>query len=207
MKRAILSQWVSFSVFGLLLVSCPVTFFKNQISHNSSPKLSEIIRGDTCLQGCWQTIEPTVSTVHDVDRLLDTIGVSPYVLQRLEDGSPMTYSWEYSEVALLPDSSQRLRHVLVSFSENGEVIRVIVPVDLCIATMIEEFGLPRQIIKDSVSEFELLYPEEGFFATTKGSRIEDLVKASLDEFPKGESIPPEQLIEMLDPSCTDAFSG
>lgn len=202
-----LTRLISVSSFGLFLFSCSLSFLENPTTaDNPKPTFGEIIRGDSCSNGCWQTIEPNVSTVQDVDRLLNSIGVKPHILRRLEDGSPMIYEWEYPELALLPSSDERLRFIIVSFSENGQVIRVIVPVDVCITTIIEEFGLPEKIIEDSYGETELLYPTEGFFVMTQGARIQDFIKTSLAEFPEGEELSTEHLDTILDESCTDAFS-
>ena len=105
------------------------------------------------------------------------INIHPYIGRNIENGNPISYSWEYPESILLMNNSERLRHVIISFSEDGMVLRVIVSVDLCITTVISEYGIPIVILESVYGYPSLVYPQEHlYFTTDKDSRIDRIIK-------------------------------
>ena len=210
MYHLVLRKWGGFFICGLFLIPCSITLqFSFGDTGYSEYSLRQIIRGDSCPSDCWQDIEPGVSTLSNVDDLLRNISIHPYIGRNIENGSPITYGWEYPETILLPDESERQRHVVTSFSGNGTVLRVIILTDLCLTTVVSEYGVPEVILESAYGYPSLVYAHEHlYFTTDKNSRIDSIIKtAGENDLPQGSYISWEDYSSNnLDDLCIDGFS-
>lgn len=207
MNHTTFVKWGVLFISGLLMISCSITLPINFTPVNDTKyTLHQIIEGDSCTSACWQFLIPGVTTLQDVDDLLSASRVVPYVVWRLDDESPLTYEWEYIGPEMPNADLEQLRDAIVVFGEDRTVIRVVILADLCTTTIVDEYGVPEEIVRDVFGDIQLLYPQESLVFTAEGSRISVIARVSPDEFPNGDNISLWQFTARLTDSCIDALS-
>jgi hypothetical protein len=207
MNHTILVKWGVLFISGLLMISCSITIPINFTPTNHTEyTLRQVIGGQLCTSACWQSLTPGVNTLQDVDDLLSASNVVPYIVWRLEDESPLTYEWKYIGPEMPNAGLEQLRDAMVVFGEDRTVIRVVILADLCVTTVINEYGVPEKIVQDIFGDIQLLYPQESLVFTAESSKISVIARVAPNEFPDGNNIPLWKLTEGLTDSCIDAFS-
>jgi hypothetical protein len=204
-KKAVISA----GVIGIGLALITFTFFLAQSSkyqlENTTP-LRTILYGNNCSNPCWQRIAPGFTDAADVREMLD--GVVDYQTLNRLTGEVFTIGWWSNDTRLRPEG---IGSVVVVFRDDGIVLRITVRMDVCVSTILREYGQPPRVEPDGDYQYQLQYPDEGLFFTVgkadtvKTIEVVQTVRAEFAQSTEGKSW--EDVENMFAGECDDGFSA
>jgi hypothetical protein len=122
--------------------------------------LRELLSGKNCDAPCWQSIKPGISDEEDVTTIVD--GVVDFHRVYTLEGEISTLSWLLNDTRYRPD---RRGTVMVVFTEEGIVLRINVGIDVCVHSILQEYGEPVQVEMEGDHSYNMMYPDEGLMFT------------------------------------------
>jgi hypothetical protein len=164
---------------------------------------------EDCQRPCWQNIRPGRSNSDTVDALLQNRDVDVNIISR-QEGGVLSYEWQMNDQWLISLRSERRGSVVVVFSEDNVVLRVMIWVDICVSTIVSEYGEPTRVEpdRDFGTSYQLLYADEGLIFVVEGVRAIVIIRTIPDEFPNTlEGRNWSDVDEMFTGSCVDNFSS
>ena len=194
-------------VAGLALIAISFLWGQNSKyqSENATP-LRSILYGNNCSAPCWQHIAPGFTDVAGVTEMLN--GVVDYQTLNRLTGEVHTISWWSNDTRLLPDGTGS---ITIVFMEDGTVLRVTARMDICVSTVLREYGEPARVESDGRYEYQLQYPDEGLFfviGTANTTKTIVMVRTIQSEFPRTTNgLSWEEAETIFTGECKDSFSA
>ncbi len=127
----------------------------------SNPNSLQILLTNTkCKRACWQGIEPGISDVELLRKNWALNQSVPSINSGVDQPDPNNafIDWLVRDYPLAP-SDPLVRQVSAT-TWKGTVIQMIVPVEICPAQIVDDFGIPSSIEK-SEDIYYLLYTDSG----------------------------------------------
>jgi hypothetical protein len=91
--------------------------------------------------------------------MLDEAEIDVHVIEGMGNEGYAVYSWEPPADWTIVDDNENIGSAIVVFAE-GTVSSVKLPVDVCVSTVVSEYGVPAKV-HEWADEVVLIYPDHG----------------------------------------------
>jgi hypothetical protein len=177
--------------------------------------LPELLSHPGCNSSCWQGIEPEITNREQLLQYLEENNIE----YTTTPGTPVTnaeyFYWSIGNLPLSSDGEVILVDVAIYVPTNRVADISIGRIDLCVSTVIRDYGLPRSVsLYDS--SYVLAYPSQQlmFFADVQLAKVysfdirsqqlieEDFVTRTYPPIPQDGST----IENLISEDCVDQFS-
>lgn len=138
---------LSLFAVSILLSSC-------MGSQNTQSGVKRALSGKGCTNPCWETIQPGKTTQVELVSVLNNLGID---YENTPNSPPRNSFYTFDATSPLDSGGGFSVQVL-----NNVVDRITMPANICISTLVEEYGRPPRIYKDQSGTADwLVYDQEG----------------------------------------------
>jgi hypothetical protein len=181
-------------------------------SHSPDVTLQGLLSQPGCSASCWDGIEAEITTYDELIDLLDESNVA-FTKSVILDAE--TYHWKLSpDHPLSRPEEPAIVAVAASPSEGIVGFVHVGNINLCVSTVIREYGIPDTLVESSPTTYVLQYPDSHLIFTADNDlrrvynfyiRSPEVIKTSFGIYPLIED--QAEIESLVAGDCTDAFTS